>query len=188
MSSPETAERAEGSLRAQLSVTVVLMILGVGMVIGGIDYGFGSPSSPGSGFAPCLIGVSLLGFGAVLLVKDVRGRGRDEDLFDEALADIVEGDVQYDTVDAPSGPSDSARLPAPLAVLLCMACFAFILLATESLGLLVTVSVAIAVLAYVMRTSWWASVLLGIGFYASSYVIFAMWLAIPLPFGTVTAG
>lgn len=185
MSSLDTVERAGDEKRAQMSVNIALMVVGVATVIGGIRYGFGSLSSPGSGFVPSLVGAALVGFSAFLLMQSLRnGReGGDEGVGNSAISH----DVALEPAVAIT-KSASTRLSTPLAVLACMVCFAFVLLATEFLGLLITSSIVVGVLAYLMRTRWWTSILLGIGFYATSYLIFAMWLAIPLPFGSITTG
>lgn len=174
--------RDGGSVRnQQIAVTAFLAILGGGVAIGSVSYGLGTLAKPGSGLVPFLIGLSMVLLASALLVRDIRtGRAVPEEL------DIPEG--HHESVDG-QGPADiTPRLNGVWSLLVCAVLFSFVIFTTEPLGLLVTAAITVAVIAYLMRTSWWASALVGVGFYALGYLVFAIWLEIPLPFGTVSGG
>ncbi|WP_153505069.1 tripartite tricarboxylate transporter TctB family protein [Cumulibacter manganitolerans] len=179
--------------RAEASLTLALTVLGVGMIVGALDYGVGSLAAPGSGFVPLLIGIGLVFFAASLLLSGLRARRSAHVDTGAVGSEVVVPDLagahdQLLTEAAEDSATLTARLSPSLAIAACIGCFAFVLLATSVVGLLVTAAVVVGVLAYIMRTSWWASLLVGIGFYVAGYLVFAMWLSIPLPFGSMTAG
>lgn len=191
MTRPRTQPGFTIADRAQLTVTVFLMALGVGAIVGALNYGLGSLSSPGSGFVPFLVGLALTVCAAVLLIQLCRrpSAAGDLELLDGRRQEQLDADdLINEDASNNAGRGHGSRLSAVPSLLVCVACFAFVLFTSETLGLLVTASVVVGVLGYLMRTSWWAAALLGFGFYGASYLIFAMWLAIPLPFGTLTGG
>lgn len=183
MSAP-VIEDAPGRSTHELALTVFLMLIGVGVAIGGWSYGVGTIASPASGFVPLVIGLTMTLLATSLLAQELRRTPAIE------APDTNEKLAPAGHVSESEGPLErpSSRLNAPLSILACIASFAFVLLATDAFGLLVTASIIVGVLAFVMRTSWWAAILLGGGFYGLSYAVFAVWLAIPLPFGSITGG
>lgn len=172
----------------ELGVTIFLMLIGLGLVIGGFGYGIGSLSAPQTGFVPMVVGASMILFGGVLLVQDLTHRGRHSEL------NTLEGDrhpMAEGGLAASSGAQPeprTSRMNSPLSMVVCVLCFGFVLATTELLGLLVTTAIIVGVLAFIMKTRWWASILVAGGFYLFGYLVFAMWLEIPLPFGTINGG
>jgi hypothetical protein len=51
--------------------SVVLLVLGLAIAIGGLHYGWGSLDSPGAGFVPFLAGAAMAGFSAITLLQSL---------------------------------------------------------------------------------------------------------------------
>jgi hypothetical protein len=51
--------------------SVVLLLSGLAIAVGGLHYGWGSLDNPGAGFVPFLAGAAIAGFSAITLVRSL---------------------------------------------------------------------------------------------------------------------
>jgi putative tricarboxylic transport membrane protein len=138
-------------------------VLGVGAVLLAIPvvaaswgYGLGSPNSPGAGFWPLLIALTMAGLGLSLILRPSP---------DET---------------APSGTSRWGKFGISLGTL------AFYVVALEPLGYLLTTAVMLfGQLRWVESRSWRSSAGIAIVTAAVSLILFRILLKVPLPGGVI---
>ena len=138
--------------------SVVLLVLGLAVVLGGLHYGWGSLENPGAGFVPLLAGAAMAGFSAITLVQSlVKGWS--------PLAQLWAG----------------ARWHRPLITAVGLVLYSVFL---RDLGFLISTFILAAYLYRMLRPSGWtqtlvAAVLTTLGF----YLLFQVWLEVQLPQG-----
>ena len=141
-------------------VPVVLLVLGVAYGVLAVGEGIGSLGDTGAGFFPLIVAIVLVAASAVVLVQSRRAP--------EAEPAEDDGDVHWVRIAGVLG----AALLVPLLA--------------ETVGMVVTLSVALVLIAKVMGVARWVNaVLLGVAFGAATWLIFVYWLFVPLPAGTL---
>lgn len=132
------------------------VILAIPVVAASWGYGLGSPNSPGAGFWPLLIALTMAGLGLSLILRPSP---------DET---------------APSGTSRWGKFGISLGTL------AFYVVALEPLGYLLTTAVMLfGQLRWVESRSWRSSAGIAIVTAAVSLILFRILLKVPLPGGVI---
>lgn len=138
--------------------SVVLLLLGLAIAIGGLRYGWGSVDNPGAGFVPFLAGAAMAGFSAITLVQSlVKGW--------HPLAELWVG----------------LRWQRPLFATVCLVLYSIFL---RDLGFLISTFILAVYLYRMLEPTKWtetlvAAVLTTLGF----YLVFQVWLEVQLPKG-----
>lgn len=156
---------ARRATTADAVTAVTVLVLGLIYGLQALREGLGSLADTGAGFFPFAVAVVLVASAVVVVVQERQGSGgvvaADED--DEEFFD---GDVHWWRI---------------VGVLLTS--FAVPLIG-NTVGLIVTLSVALVLIAKIMGLPGWRNaIILGIGFGAATWLIFAHWLFVPLPSG-----
>ena len=148
--------------RIDIIGSVLLILIGIGVVIESIRLKLGTPLMPQPGFFPFLGGALLIGLAAILLVQSLRRR-----------ADSP-----------PRQPGEAFGTlwkPAILIVSLCVYTAAL-----EPLGYVLPTTILVAVVLRVLGvTSWKILGLASIGLSVGAYVLFGKALGIDLPTGVL---
>lgn len=149
-------------------VPAVLVVLGVAYGVLAVGEGIGSLGDTGAGFFPLVVAVVLVAASITVLVQGRHGDpGAAEDAEDGADGDEP-GDVHWWRI---AGVLGAALLVPVLG---------------ETVGMVVTLSVALVLIAKVMGVRRWVNaVILGVAFGAATWLIFVYWLFVPLPAGTL---
>lgn len=138
--------------------SVVLLVLGLAVAIGGLRYGWGSLDNPGAGFVPVLAGAAMAGFSAITLTQSLVKGWR-------PLAALWAG----------------AQWRRPLIAIVCLILYSVFL---RDLGFLLSTFILAIYLYRMLEPSRWtetllAAVLTTLGF----YLVFQVWLEVQLPRG-----
>ncbi|EHR50648.1 Tripartite tricarboxylate transporter TctB family [Saccharomonospora marina XMU15] len=144
-------------------------LLGLGLLYGGLalDEGLGTIAETGAGFFPLLVAVVLVASSAAVLLRE-RRRRTDSGQPAAEDGDDFAGTVHWWRV-----------IGVVLAALL-------VPLLGTTLGMIVTLSISLVLIAKIMGLSRWSSALiLGVAFGAATWLIFVYWLYVPLPTGTL---
>lgn len=142
-------------------VPAVLVALGVAYGVLAVGEGIGTLADTGAGFFPLVVAVVLVAASVAVLVQSRNGTPAEE-------AEEDSGDVHWWRIAGVLG----AALIVPLL--------------GETVGMVVTLSVALVLIAKIMGvTRWLNAVILGVGFGAATWLIFVYWLYVPLPAGTL---
>jgi Tripartite tricarboxylate transporter TctB family len=141
--------------RRDALAAVAVLALGAGAVIEAWRLPFGGVHSPGPGFFPWWLGLVILLLGTVLLVQAVRA------------------------------PAGAAAAPGrPLRVLALLAVLALYVAALEPLGYApATFLLVVVMLRAPERHRWPVALAVAVLAAGGSYVLFAVWLGVPLPPG-----
>lgn len=143
-------------------VPAVLVALGVAYGVLAVGEGIGTLADTGAGFFPLVVAVVLVAASVAVLVQSRNGTPAAEEAEEDA------GDVHWWRIAGVLG----AALIVPLL--------------GETVGMVVTLSVALVLIAKIMGvTRWLNAVILGVGFGAATWLIFVYWLYVPLPAGTL---
>ena len=146
--------------RIDIIASVLLILVGLGVVIESIRLKLGTPLMPQPGFFPFLGGSLLIGLSVVLLVRGLLGRGEPAQ---------------------PSGKFGELRGPAILILSLCGYTAAL-----KLLGYVLPTMLLVAVMLRVLGvTSWKILGLAGLVLSAGAYVLFGRILGIDLPKGVL---
>jgi CBS domain containing-hemolysin-like protein len=147
-----------------VAVPAVLLVLGVAYGVLAVGEGIGSLGDTGAGFFPLIVAVVLVAASATVLLQGRRAAAP----VAEPEDDGDDGDVHWWRI---AGVLGAALLVPALG---------------ETVGMVVTLSVALVLIAKVMGvTRWVNAVLLGVAFGAATWLIFVYWLFVPLPAGTL---
>lgn len=147
--------------KGETAAGAVILGIGVSLLIGAMAFPFLLQGIPGPAFLPMLIAFGIIGCGAVLVVQALR-----------------------------RPPGAGVRWP-PLSgwarVMLMLAALAASFLLLEALGFVIVTTVFMAVMVYCLGERSWrvlatVPVLSALGL----YVVFAVWLRVPLPKGLIT--
>lgn len=153
-------------LRTML-VPAVLVVLGVVYGVLAVGEGIGTLGDTGAGFFPLVVAVVLVVASVVVLVQSRHGTPPAADQDGDVEGD-VDGDVHWWRIAGVLG----AALLVPLL--------------GETVGMVVTLSVALVLIAKIMGVVRWVNaVILGVAFGAATWLIFVYWLYVPLPAGTL---
>lgn len=189
--------RRLGRTRAVPDVIAAAALLALGLVYGvlAVGEGIGTMAETGAGFFPLVVAVALVPAAAVLLVQGLRGGPAEEggpaDTATDAAADDVaddvvddgQGDEQGDEQGDKGEADDAVHWPRVLGVL---AVALLVPGAGATVGMVVTLSVTVALAARIMGVSpWTRAALLGAGFGAVTWLVFVRLLYVPLPAGTL---
>jgi putative tricarboxylic transport membrane protein len=148
--------------KAEVAAAGVVLAIGVAFLAGSLGFSFLSAGTPGPGFLPLLIAIGIIVCGGALLVSARRGT---------------------QVVGKPSWPSLAGWWHVAL-MLFAMA-IAFIFL--EELGFLVATTLFMAAMIYVLGERSWRMLLTVPPLSALAlYMVFAVWLRVPLPKGLIT--
>lgn len=144
------------SSRHDRAASVVFLGLGIGVCAGASRLGFGSVRVPEPGFFPWLGGVALVGLAAGLLVQSLRAGG------------------------SVARPAAAWWRPA----LLLAALVAYVPL-LEPVGYPLATAALCAAALRILDARWWASVAVGVGLAAATFVLFRRGLGVELPAGVL---
>lgn len=150
-------------------------LLGLGLLYGGLalDEGLGTIAETGAGFFPLLVAVVLVASSAAVLLRERRRRT------DSGQPAAEEGEGDGDGDDFAGTVHWWRVIGVVLAALL-------VPLLGTTLGMIVTLSISLVLIAKIMGLSRWSSALiLGVAFGAATWLIFVYWLYVPLPTGTL---
>jgi len=137
-----------------------LLVLGVLYGVLAVGEGLGSLGDTGAGFFPLVVAVVLVAASAAVLVRSRTAAVPEEEESD--------GDVHWWRI---AGVLGAALLVPAVG---------------ETVGMIVTLSVALVLIARIMGVSRWVNALiLGVAFGAATWLIFVYWLFVPLPAGTL---
>ena len=148
--------------RRDIVASILLILLGMGVIIESIRLKVGTPLMPQPGFFPLLGGLFLVGLSMVLLVRAWLGSG-----------------------DASQQPREAfGELRRPMILVACLAVYAAVM---EPVGyILPTVFIAVVVLRVLGVTSWKVVGLASLGLSIGTYVLFGRLLGIDLPAGILS--
>jgi len=142
---------------------VLILALGAYMIVSAFVFGFGTPSKPGAGLFPALIGGVLLLLGAIWLGQIVTGRARRES--DEPFALDRGG---------------ATKIGITIAVIVGFA------LVLDLLGYQLTMLIAIAVLLkFIARSRWWVIAIIAVVFSLGTFTLFDFALGVPMPTSSI---
>ncbi|MFI7673182.1 tripartite tricarboxylate transporter TctB family protein [Actinophytocola sp. NPDC049390] len=145
-----------------------LLVLGLVYGVLSVGEGLGSVGDTGAGFFPFVVALVLVAASAVVLVRSVRGTVASEESAEADDDKADHGDVHWWRI---AGVLGAAMLVPAVG---------------ETVGMIVTLSVALVLIARVMGVSRWLNALiLGVAFGAATWLIFVYWLYVPLPAGTL---
>jgi putative tricarboxylic transport membrane protein len=148
--------------KAEVTAAGVVLALGISLLVGALGFTFLSAGTPGPGFLPLLIAIGVIASGVTLLAGALRG------------ARIVE---------SPNWPSLAGWWHVGL-MLVALAC---VFLFLEELGFLIAVTLFMAAMIYALGERSWRMLLTVPPLSAIAlYVVFAVWLRVPLPKGLIT--
>jgi putative tricarboxylic transport membrane protein len=147
--------------RGDIIGSVLLILIGIGVVVESIRLQVGTPLMPQPGFFPFLGGLLLIGLSIVLLVQSWRGRDK-----------------------APRQPREAfGEWRRPLILVMSMGVYTAVL---EWLGyVLPTIALATVILRVLGVTSWKVLILTSVGLSVGTYVLFGRFLGIDLPAGSL---
>jgi len=146
----------------------VVLVLSVGYLWEAHTYRFGSPANPGAGMFPVVIGIALLLAAAVVLAAEYSGQRRASGEGTAARAQPA--------VDQQKGPP-KLRLLVPFVVTA-----ALYPLAIRIVGFELATALALPGMAFSMgERRPLRLLLLAAGGVAATYLVFRLWLAVPLP-------
>ncbi|WP_460395268.1 tripartite tricarboxylate transporter TctB family protein [Actinophytocola sediminis] len=149
--------------RVTRDMVAAATLLGLGLLYGALSVGegLGSVGDTGAGFFPFIVALVLVAASVTVLVRS----GRETVSTEVAAAD---GDVHWWRI---AGVLGAALLVPAVG---------------ETVGMIVTLSVALVLIAKVMGISRWVNALiLGVAFGAATWLVFVYWLFVPLPAGTL---
>ncbi|WP_199434503.1 tripartite tricarboxylate transporter TctB family protein [Qaidamihabitans albus] len=158
-----------GRVRVNPDMMAAATLLGLGLLYGGLalDEGLGTVPDTGAGFFPFLVALVLVASSITVLVRE-RPRGTEADAPADEDEEGFAGTVHWRRV-----------VGVVLAALL-------VPLFGTTVGMIVTLSIALVLIAKIMGLSRWSSALiLGLAFGAATWLIFVYWLFVPLPTGTL---
>jgi putative tricarboxylic transport membrane protein len=148
-------------VRSDLVAAGSLLVLGLLYGALAVGEGLGSVGDTGAGFFPFVVALVLVAASGTVLVRSRRGAV-------PAAEEEDDGDVRWWRV---AGVLGAALLVPAVG---------------ETVGMVVTLSVALVLIARVMGVSrWWRAVVLGVAFGAATWLVFVYWLYVPLPAGTL---
>jgi len=151
------------SPRVRPDVVAAGSLLVLGLLYGAlaVGEGLGSVGDTGAGFFPFVVALVLVAASGTVLVRSRRDTV-------PAAEEDDDGDVHWWRI---AGVLGAALLVPAVG---------------ETVGMVVTLSVALVLIARTMGVSrWWSAVLLGVAFGAATWLIFVYWLYVPLPAGTL---
>lgn len=169
--------------RAEYVGAGMLALLGAGLVFGGADYGvLNEEGRVGAGFMPFVTGSLLVFFGVVIAFETRRAAGR------AASSEVTEGsgpsllELALSQDDGEQGVPDGEVRGRNVAIVFGLTLVAILL--TPILGFLLAFGLLIFVLVtFVEREGPVLGLLLSIVAIAVTYLVFVLFLAVPLPTG-----
>ncbi len=148
--------------KAEVTAAGLVLALGISLLGAALGFPFLSAGTPGPGFLPVLISVGIIVSGLALLAGALRG------------SRIVE---------KPRWPSLAGWWHVGLMLVAMAAVFLFL----EELGFLIATTLFMAVMIYALGDRSWRMLLIVPPLSAVAlYVVFAVWLRVPLPKGLIT--
>ena len=146
--------------RCNQVASILLLILSVAVIVGSGDLVYRVEFSPGAGFFPFWLGVSLLLLSLILLMKNT----------------VVKSPV-----------ADENPLPgreALLRILCILGSLLVVILLFERIGFLITMFSFVAfLLIFLEKYRWYSGILISLAMVFAVYGIFKIWLSVPLPLG-----
>jgi len=139
-----------------------LLVLGLAYGVLAVGEGLGSVGDTGAGFFPLVVALVLVAASVTVLVQSRR------ETVPAAEEEEDDGDVHWWRI---AGVLGAALLVPAVG---------------EIVGMVVTLSVALVLIAKIMGIArWWSAVVLGVAFGAATWLVFVYWLYVPLPAGTL---
>lgn len=146
--------------RCNQVASILLLILSVAVIVGSRDLIYKVEFSPGAGFFPFWLGVSLMILSLVLLMKNT----------------VLKSPL-----------TDENPLPgraALLRILFILGSLLVVVLLFERIGFLIMMfSFAAFLLIFLERYRWYSGILISLAMVFAVYGIFKIWLNVPLPLG-----
>jgi putative tricarboxylic transport membrane protein len=147
--------------RIETAAGGVVLAVGLSFLIGALSFPFLLQGIPGPGFLPLLVSFGIIGAGVVIVFGAVRDRARA----------------------AVKWPPISGWLR----VVLMLAAMAASFLLLEALGFVIVTALFMAVMVYCLgERSWRILVTVPVLSAVGLYIVFAVWLRVPLPKGIIT--
>lgn len=148
--------------KAEVTAGGVVLAVGLALLIASLGFTFLSAGTPGPGFLPLLIAIGIIASGVALLAGALRGSR---------------------VAAQPSWPSLAGWRHVSLMLVAMAAAFLFL----DELGFLVATTLFMAVMIYALGERSWRMLLTVPPLSALAlYVVFAVWLRVPLPKGLIT--
>ena len=148
--------------KAEVIAGVLVLAFGAALLVGAMRFALFLDGVPGPGFLPLLISFGVVASGAVLITGAIRGTVRTED----------------PRWAAPAGWRRVGYLLAAMTV-------SFLLL--EELGFLIVTTLFMGAMIYALgERSWRMLATVPVLAAIALYVVFAVWLRVPLPKGIIT--
>ena len=148
--------------KAEVTAAGIVLAIGMLLLVAALGFPFFSARTPGPGFLPLLISLGIIASGVTLLGGAARGRK---------------------IVPKPSWPSLAGWWHVALMLVAMAVAFLFL----EELGFLVATTLFMAAMIYALGERSWRVLLTVPPLSALAlYMVFAVWLRVPLPKGLVT--
>jgi hypothetical protein len=148
--------------KAEITAAGVVLAVGVSLLVAALGFPFLSAGTPGPGFLPLLIAIGIIASGVALLGGAVR-RTR--------------------TLAKPNWPSLAGWWHVGLMLVALAVAFLFL----EELGFLIATTLFMAAMIYALGERAWRMLLTVPPLSAIAlYMVFAVWLRVPLPKGIIT--
>jgi putative tricarboxylic transport membrane protein len=148
--------------KAEATAAGVVLAVGIALFVAALGFTFLSAGTPGAGFLPLLIAAGIIACGVTLLaasLRDSTGSAR------------------------PNWPSLAGWWHVALMLVAMAAAFLFL----EELGFLISVTLFMAAMIYALGERSWRVLLTVPPLSAIAlYLVFAVWLRVPLPKGLIT--
>jgi hypothetical protein len=146
--------------RCNQAASILLLILSIAAIVGSRDLIYKVEFSPGAGFFPFWLGVSLMALSLILLLKNT----------------VLKSAVKEEN-----------PLPGRGALLRILSILGSLLagiLLFERIGFLITMfSISAFLLIFLERYRWYSGILISLVMVGTVYGIFKIWLNVPLPLG-----
>jgi hypothetical protein len=173
-------------VRSQVLAAGTLLVLGLLYGALAVGEGLGTVGDTGAGFFPLVVAVVLVAASVTVLVQSRRETPpTDSPPTDSPPTDSPPADSP--PADSPDGDEVDGRDEVHWWRIAGVLGAALLVPAVgETVDMVVTLSISLVLMAKVMGVSrWWRAVVLGIAFGAATWLIFAYWLFVPLPAGTL---
>ncbi|PXY27800.1 tripartite tricarboxylate transporter TctB family protein [Prauserella muralis] len=158
-----------GRIRVNADLIAAATLLGMGLLYGflALNEGLGTMADTGAGFFPFVVALVLVASSITVGVRDRRAEPDSGAPADDDGEDFA-GTVHW------------WRVVGVVLVALLVPLFG------TTVGMIVTLSVSLVLIAKIMGLARWSSALiLGVAFGAATWLIFVRWLYVPLPAGTL---
>jgi hypothetical protein len=149
--------------KAEAAAGVLILIAGAVLLVAAYRLPYMVESVPGPGFLPLWVSFGILASGAVVTVKALRGRLR------------------------PGEPIEWPDLPGWRQVGVMLVALALALVLFDDLGFVITTTAFMTIVIFSLGVRSWVTLITApVAAAGILYVVFAVWLGVPLPSGPLT--